>query len=79
MSMRGRPRKYVTDSAKKRAQAEQKRNRPPARVYIGEKAMSLWIQTKETTGIKTDAAFAMCLIDRLVLCYYSASTIFTLF
>ena len=39
MSMRGRPRKYATDSAKKRAQAEQKRNRPPAKVYIGEEFM----------------------------------------
>ena len=77
MSMCGRPRKYATDSAKKRAQAELKRNRPPAKVYIG-KAMSLWIQTKVMTGIETDAAFAKCLIDRLVLCYYSASTIFTL-
>ena len=39
MSMRGRQRKYATDSAKKRAQAEQKRNRPPAKVYIGEEFM----------------------------------------
>ena len=78
MSMRGRPRKYATDSARKRAQAEQKRNRPPAKVYIG-KAMSFWMESKETTGIKTDAAFAKCLLDRLVSHVYSTSMISTYF
>ena len=70
MSMRGRPRKCDTDSAKKRARAEQRRNQPPTKVYIGKPMLSLWIETKETTGIKFDAAFATYLLDRLVSLVY---------
>ena len=76
--MRGRPRKYETDAAKKRARREQRRLQPPTKVYIG-KAMNFWIERKETTGIKTDAAFAKCLLDMLVSHVYLTSTISTYF
>ena len=47
-------------------------------VYLG-KVIDLWNQTKCTAGIISDIEFAKCLLDRLVLCYFSPSTIFTLF
>ena len=72
--MMGRPRKYATDAAKKRARSERDKQRPHGKVYMG-KVMDLWNQTKDTTGITSGAAFAKLLLDRLVTCYYVASVV----
>ena len=73
---------YATESARKRVKAqraaERRKERPGEIVYLG-KTSDLWNQTKCTTGITSDIEFAKCLLDRLVLCYYSASTIITMF
>ena len=72
--MMGRPRKYATAAAKKRAKSERDKQRPLNKVYMG-KVMNLWNRTKDTTGITSGAGFAKFLLDRLVTCYYSASTV----
>ena len=73
---------YVTELARKRVRAqraaERRKQRPSKIVYLG-KTFDLWNQTKCTTGITSDIEFAKCLLDRLVISYYSASIIFTLF
>ena len=40
-----------------------------------EQVVNLWTETKETVGIKTDVAFAKCLLDRSVNPVYLTSTI----
>ena len=67
----GRLRIYATDEARKqgRAQraAERRKLRPRADVYLG-KVIDLWNKTKCATGITSDIEFAICLLDRLVIC-----------
>ena len=67
----GRRRIYATDAARRRGRAqkaaERRKLRPRADVYLG-KVIDLWNQTKDTTGITSDIEFAICLLDRLVIC-----------
>ena len=80
----GRPRIYATESARKwvRAQSRRKTETAAERKRVFGKNIRL-VESNEmydtTVGQALPLEFAKCILDRLVLCYYSASTVFTLF
>ena len=79
-STMGRPRIYATESARKRESTKSRRKveTAAARRRVFGKSYIL-VKSNDTTGITSDMDFAKYLLDRLVTCYYSASTIFALF
>jgi hypothetical protein len=66
MAKRGRPCKYLTDSAKKKAKSFNNKCRLASQVNIG-CCMEDWCSLKSEIGVLTDEEMARTLIDRYTI------------